>query len=137
MEMGETPMRLPTLCAAGLMAATFFLHVIGGGRELHVPIQASSLDLPLRAISAVIWHMVSALLALQAVALIWLARHPNRPMSTLLIAIQVAFAGLFLFYGQTMFGTVWVMGQWTIFLALAGLIAWGARGAGAPRVAPV
>ncbi len=118
-------MRHPTLAAAILMAATTGLHVIGGGPEFHVPIQASSLDLPLRAISAVLWHMVTVLLAIQAVALLWLARHPNIPMTTLLLAIQIGFAGLFLFYGQTMLGTVWQLGQWTIFLALAALIAWG------------
>ena len=118
-------MRLPTLAAAGLMAATFGLHVFGGGPEFHHPIQASSLDLPLRAISAVLWHAVTVTLALQAAALLWLAKHPNRPMASLLIAIQICYAGLFLFYGQTMLGTIWQLGQWTIFLALAALILWG------------
>ncbi len=118
-------MQYPTLAAAGLMVATVALHVIGGGAEFHVPIQASSLDLPLRAISAVVWHAVTILLAVQAVALLWLARHPNGAMALLLVAIQIGFAGLFLFYGQTMLGTVWILGQWTIFLALAALIVWG------------
>jgi hypothetical protein len=120
-------MRVPTLLAAGLMAATFVLHVFGGGPEIHQPIQASSLALPLRAISAVLWHGISVLLAIQAVALVWLARHPNRDMAVLLAAVQIGFAGLFLYYGQTMLGTVWQLGQWTIFLALAALILWGAR----------
>jgi hypothetical protein len=120
-------MRIPTLIAAILMAATFFLHVIGGGAEFNVPVQASDLDLTLRTVSIVVWHGISAMLAIQAFALLWLARHPNPPMSALLVTIQLAFAGLFLFFGQTMLGTVWVLGQWTIFLVLAGLIAWGAR----------
>lgn len=118
-------MQYPTLAAAGLMAATVGLHVIGGGAEFHAPIQASSLDLPLRAISAVLWHAVTILLAVQAVALFWLARQPNGAMALLLVAIQIGFAGLFLFYGQTMLGTVWILGQWTIFVALAALIIWG------------
>jgi hypothetical protein len=118
-------MRYPTLAAAILMAATTGLHVIGGGAEFHAPIQASSLELPLRTISAVLWHMVTVLLAIQTAALFWLVRHPNGPLATLLVTIQIGFAGLFLFYGQTMLGTVWQLGQWTIFLALAALIAWG------------
>ncbi len=121
-------MRIPTLLAAGMMAATCALHVFGGGPEFHGPIQASDMALPLRAISAILWHAVSLLLAIQAVALIWMARHPHDGMAALLVAIQISFAGLFLFYGQTMMGTVWALGQWTVFLALAALIGWGARG---------
>ncbi len=121
-------MRIPTLAAAALMAATCGLHVIGGGAEFHAPIQASPLDLPLRAVSAVVWHFVTVMLALQALALVWLARHPDRAMAALLTAIQIGFAGLFLFYGQTMLGTIWTLGQWTIFLVLALLIVWGQWG---------
>lgn len=121
-------MRYPTLAAAVVMAATAGLHVVAGGAEFHAPIQASSLDLPLRAISAVLWHFVTLMLALQAAALLWLARHPDRAMAVLLAAIQIGFAGLFLFNGQTMLGTVWVLGQWTIFLVLAMLIIWGQWG---------
>lgn len=121
-------MRYSTLAAAFLMAGTTGLHVIGGGAEFHLPIQASALDLPLRAISAVLWHFVTLMLALQTAALLWLARHPDRAMATFLTAIQTGFAALFLFYGQTMLGTVWVLAQWTIFLALAALIIWGAWG---------
>ncbi len=118
-------MRYPTLAAAALMAATTALHVIGGGAEFHEPIQTSSLDLPLRAISAVLWHFVTVMLVLQTAALLWLSRHPERGLAALLLAIQIGFAGLFICYGQTMLGTVWHLGQWTIFLALAFLIAWG------------
>jgi hypothetical protein len=121
-------MRLPLLAAAAIMAATVFLHVIGGGAEFHAPLQALTLDLPLRAISAVLWHMVTLLLILQTAALFWLARNPNPALASLLASIQIGFAGLFLLYGQTMLGTVWILGQWTIFLALAALILWGQWG---------
>lgn len=121
-------MRYPTLAAATVMAATTQLHVIGGGAEFYQPIQTSAMEPPLRAISAVLWHAVTLLLAVQAVALVWLARHPDRAMATLLVAIQICFAGLFLFYGQTMLGTVWTLAQWTIFTILAGLIVWGQWG---------
>ena len=51
------------------MAATTLLHVIGGGAEFYQPIQASAMEPPLRAISEVLWHAVTLLLAAQAVAL--------------------------------------------------------------------
>lgn len=121
-------MRYPTIAAAALMAGTTGLHVFGGGAEFHVPIQASALDLPLRAISAVLWHFVTLMLAVQSIALLWLARHPDWALAALLASIQIGFAGLFLYYGQTMLGTVWVLGQWTIFAALATLIIWGQWG---------
>lgn len=109
-----TTMRYPTLAAAVGMAATTLLHVFGGGPEVHQPIQASALELPLRAVAAVLWHAVTGLLAV------------------LLVAIQIGFAGLFLFYGQTMLGTVWTLGQWTIFAVLAVLIVWGQWGVRSP-----
>jgi hypothetical protein len=127
-------MRYPTLAAAAGMAATTVLHVVGGGAEFHQPIQASAMELPLRAISAVLWHLVTMLLAVQSIALLWLARHPERAMAGFLVAIQVGFAGLFLYYGQTMLGTVWILGQWTIFAALALLIVWGQWGVRSPRL---
>jgi hypothetical protein len=126
-------MRYPTLAAAGLMAATTALHVIGGGAEFHAPIQSALHDLPLRAISGVLWHFVTLMLAVQAIALVWLARHAERGLAALLVAIQIGFAGLFLFYGQTMLGTVWALAQWTIFLVLAGLIGWGQWGVARAR----
>lgn len=129
-------MRYPTLAAAALMAATTALHVIGGGAAFHAPIQTSSRDLPLRAISAELWHFVTVMLVLQTAALLWLSRHPERGLAALLLAIQIGFAGLFIYYGQTMLGTVWHLGQWTIFLALAFLIArgqWAGLKAPAPR----
>lgn len=121
-------MQYPTLAAAILMAGTTGLHVFGGGAEFHLPIQASALDLPLRAISAVLWHFVTLMLSVQSIALLWLARHPDRAIAALLAAIQIGFAGLFLYYGQTKLGTVWVLGQWTIFITLAALIIWGQWG---------
>ncbi len=122
-------MQYPTLAAAILMAGTTGLHIVGGGAEFHAPIQASTLDLPLRAIAAVLWHFATIMLALQTGALLWLTRHPDRAMTTLLAAIQIGFAGVFLFYGWTMLGTVWILGQWTIFVVLALLILWGQYGA--------
>ncbi len=120
-------MNKPMMAAAVLSAATVLLHVIGGGTDVHAPIQASNMDLALRAISAVIWHFVSLMLALQAVGFYAVARGPNRELAWFLIAIQLGTAVLFLFYGATMLGTVWIMGQWTIFLAIGALGLWGMK----------
>jgi hypothetical protein len=129
MESGKDPnMRLPTLAAAALMAGTTLLHVIGGGAEFHVPLQNALLDPLLRAIAAVLWHFVTVMLALQTAALLWLSRHPEPGLAILLVAIQIGFATLFLFYGQIILGSVWILGQWTIFLALAVLIFLGGTG---------
>ena len=120
-------MRYPTLAAAILTAATFALHVWGGGPEFNQPLQASALPAELRAMSGVLWHAVSVELAVFAAALLWVARRPNPPLSVTLAAIQLGFGGLFLWYGYALLGSVWVLAQWTIFLTLASLILWGAR----------
>ena len=118
-------MNKPMLVAAVVSALTFALHVIGGGADVHTPIQASPLPLPLRAISAVLWHFVSLILALQSLGFLSLARAPNRDLSLMLIGIQIGTAVLFVFYGMTMLGSVWIMQQWTIFLTIAALGLWG------------
>ena len=118
-------MNKPMLSAAGISALTFGLHVIGGGADVHIPIQASTLPLPLRAISAVLWHFVSLILALQSLGFLSLARASNRDLSLMLIGIQIGTAVLFVFYGMTMLGSVWIIPQWTIFLTIAVLGLWG------------
>lgn len=118
-------MNKPMLAAAVISALTFGLHVIGGGADVHTPIQASTLPLPLRAISAVLWHFVSLILALQSLGFISLARASNRDLSLMLIGIQIGTAVLFVFYGMTMLGSVWIIPQWTIFLTIAALGLWG------------
>jgi hypothetical protein len=121
----ERAMNIPLLAAAALSAATFGLHVVGGGAEFHAPIQAVDMPLPLRTVSAILWHYVSVMLLLQAIAFGWLARSPSVPLLWFLIAVQLGFAGLFLVYGLVMLGSIWVLLQWTIFIAIAGLALWG------------
>lgn len=120
-------MNKPMLAAALISALTIGLHVIGGGAEVHAPIQASNLPLPLRAISAVMWHFVSLILALQTLGFLRVAQRPNPEMSVLLIGVQLGTAALFVFYGLSMLGSVWIMPQWTIFLTIAALGLWGLR----------
>ena len=105
---------------------TFGLHVWGGGPEFLEPFLATLTDPRLRAMSVVLWHAVSMTLALQAVTMLWLARHPSRPLGLFVAAGHLGWAVLFLIVGQVMLGTIWDLGQWTIFAVLAGLTLWGA-----------
>ncbi|TAG20387.1 MAG: hypothetical protein EAZ40_09820 [Rhodobacterales bacterium] len=132
----ERAMNIPFLAAAALSAATFGLHVVGGGAEFHAPIQAVDMPLPLRTMSAILWHYVSAMLLLQAAAFGWVARTPNMPLLWFLIAVQLCFAGLFLVYGLMMLGSIWVLLQWVIFIAIAGLALWGQWSGARPLPAP-
>ena len=107
-------------------ALTFGLHVWGGGPEFLHPYLTMLEDPRLRAMSVVLWHAVSLALALQALAMIWLARNPSRPLGLFIAASHLGWAVLFLIVGQTMLGTVWDFVQWVIFVVLAGLALWGA-----------
>ncbi|MFY0594823.1 MAG: hypothetical protein JXQ85_00195 [Cognatishimia sp.] len=113
------------LAAAVLMALTFGVHVFAGGPEVHVAIQASELSEYLRAISAVLWHAVSVILAVFALAYLWLARNDNKALSIVLGATQLGFATLFLWYGTTLLGTIWPMPQWIVFLLIPAISAAG------------
>ncbi|GHC65775.1 hypothetical protein [Neogemmobacter tilapiae] len=107
-------------------ALTFALHVWGGGPEFLEPFLTTLSDPRLRAMSVILWHAVSLGLGLQAMAMLWLARNPSRPLGLFIAAGHLGWAALFLIVGQTMLGTVWDLMQWTIFLVLTGLSLWGA-----------
>lgn len=114
--------------AAGLMATTCLVHVFAGGPEIHHPIQDSDLPVELRAISAVIWHAVTLILAAFSAVLFWLAIRDNAALAYLTIVVQLGFAGLFLFYGLTMLGSPWSMPQWIAFLLIPALTLLGMKG---------
>ncbi|MFN3606773.1 MAG: hypothetical protein ACK4SS_06185, partial [Cypionkella sp.] len=101
--------------AAVLSAATFCLHVIDGGADVHTPIQTSDLEASLRAISAVIWHFVSLILLLQSVAFWVLTKRPNWELAWFLTAIQFGFGALFIYYGLTMLESIWTKPQRVVF----------------------
>jgi hypothetical protein len=121
----EHAMNIPFLLAALATAATFGLHVVGGGPEFLDRYLASPIDLPLRSMAVILWHAASMSFALQAAALLWMAWHPVRPLGLFLAAGNLGWAALFLIVGATMLGSVWIFGQWMIFLVLAGLSLWG------------
>ena len=120
-------MSRPTIAAAILMLITAGIHVFAGAPEVHVPIQASDLHPILRAISAVLWHAVTVQLLAFTAALLWVAKHPNRPVSLLIATICLGYTALFLWIGTSMLQSPWPMPQWTLFAGLASLTLWGAR----------
>jgi hypothetical protein len=114
-----------TRLAAALMALTFFIHVFGGGPEVHDPLQATLTDPFLAAFAAVLWHMVTVVLAVLAGGLWVLAGRRDPALEAILSAIQLGFAALFIVYGLTRLGTIWPMSQWIIFLAIPALTRFG------------
>lgn len=115
------------LAASALMGLTFVVHVFGGGPEIHVPIQASELSEYLRAISAVLWHAVSVILAVFALAYLWAAKNNAPALIWQMTVIQLGFAALFLWYGIALLGTIWPMPQWIIFLLIPAVSLIGQR----------
>ncbi len=112
--------------AAGLLLTTW-VHVFLGGPEIHQIIQASDMHPGVRAIGAVLWHAVTVNLLVFAVACLWMSQRPNPALAILVCGIQIGFAALFVFYGLTLLGTVWLMPQWVIFLLVPAVMMMGLR----------
>lgn len=109
------------LAAAGLSAVLLLAHVIGGGRDVHVPMLESELGTLLKAYVSIIWHAATALLAIGSVALLWAALGKGDGMAIAILMQYLAVAGLFLFYGVSRLKSIWVMPQWTAFLLISAL----------------
>lgn len=116
---------LYTRLAAGLMALTVLLHVIGGGADVHQPLRAALPAPELAAYASVLWHAVTVVLAVLAGGLWVLATRDDPAFEAVLSGIQIGFAGLFVVYGLTRLGTVMAMPQWMLFLALPALTRFG------------
>lgn len=112
------------LLAAGILSLlTCLAHVIGGGKEFHLPMRASALPAPERAVWSIVWHQITALLALNGAALIAAACRPDQApeIAALPVALSAAFAVLFPFFSHSHLGSVRALPQWTAFLAITGL----------------
>lgn len=120
-------MNIPLLIATVVTCLTVLLHIFGGGPQYHDAYQQVLTSPELAAMAAVLWHAVTVCLIVFAAALAWLARHPNRPLAIALSAMQFGWAALFVFYGITMLGTLWIMPQWVIFCAIPLLTLYGSR----------
>lgn len=112
------------LLAAGLAALLLDLvHIFPGGREIHRPMVASHWPEPAKAVWSVVWHAVTAVMALGGLALIIAAFLPDHALalSALPIGLFLTAAGLFIVYGMKRLGTVWTLPQWVAFLAISAL----------------
>lgn len=109
------------------MALTGLVHVFAGGPEVMVPLRASDVPPLPNAVLHVVWHMVTLMLAVMAGALAYLVHNRNVVLALVLIALNLGTALIFVGYGAALLGTLAPMPQWTIFLAMAGVIAMGLR----------
>ncbi len=123
------------LSAAILSFVTLLIHVIAGGQDVHVPFLESALTVENKAIFSVIWHAVTAVLLTSSVALFFASKnHTYRlPIAMFVSAQFSAFALLFVFYGLSRLGTLFLMPQWIIFLTLTSLTLIGLVGRGEVR----
>lgn len=111
------------LTAAALSAATVLIHLFGGGPEVHDPLLASGLSVPLKAYASILWHAVTVVLIANSTALLVAARHPTAQPYLVLMAVAqyLGFALLFGVYGMTRLGSLMPMPQWIIFVAISAL----------------
>ena len=119
-------MNIALLVAAGLMTLTVFVHIFMGGPEIMPPVRSAKLPRHVRAVMDVIWHGITVVLICIAGGLFWLTWNQNPPLLWTLSAIQVGFAGLFIWYGVRQLRNVYMMPQWVIFLGVPVLSLWGA-----------
>lgn len=117
----------PLVLASTLFFGTAAIHGLIGGPEINAPVQISTLDPVVRAVSAVVWHALTAIFTVLAAALLWVARYPNRTVLVLILGITLCFTALFLSIGITTLGSVWPMPQWILFTAIAGVLLWGLK----------
>lgn len=110
------------------MALTTLVHAFVGGPEVYAPVRISALDPLTRSVTSVVWHVVTAQLALLAVGLYWVSAHRNPALEAMIGAMQLSFVVLFIGYGLGDLGSLWMMPQWTIFLAGLGLMVLAGRG---------
>jgi hypothetical protein len=124
----NTPHNRWHLAAAALMGLTTLVHTFLGGPEINAPIRASTTLAPeMISVLTVVWHIVTANLAILTLALAWLARHPNTALANVLLAMTLSYVALFVGYGLADLGNVTTMPQWTGFAVIAALIVLGQR----------
>lgn len=114
----------PWLTAAGAAALVLDLvHIFPGGREIHRPMVASHWPEPAKAVWSVVWHAATAMMALGGLALIAAGLYPDQALAlaALPVALLLSTSVLFLVYGWTRLGTVWVLPHWAAFLGISAL----------------
>lgn len=111
--------------AAVLMFITVFVHIFMGGPEIYYPMLAIVDPDLLHAFVSVLWHAVTVVLICITGALVYLSYRPNQALAVTVSAIQIGFAGLFIYYGLTELGSLSPMPQWSIFIIIPAITLWG------------
>lgn len=107
------------VAAAVVSGITCGIHVFVGGPELLSPLLLSNLNPAAKSVWIVVWHTVTALIALNSVAFIVSAQPGARALliSSYPLAISFCMIVLFLFFSITQHGSIIALPQWTLFLA--------------------
>jgi hypothetical protein len=121
-------MNAPLVSAAILSALACGVHVTYGGMRVHKPLLNSDASRLVRAVGSVVWHAATAMMLLNAIALLYASSQSavSTPLVILIIAQYLAAAALFITYGLSRFGSLFVLPHWIAFLAMALLACWGA-----------
>lgn len=115
-------MRVFYFLAMVMAILIFAAHTFMGTFEILVPMREAGMDPLLNSFVAVIWHLISVALAGFALLHIWLWRRPEQMVAWALVATYAGFVGVFLYYGISDLGTVWLMPQWLFFVICGGLL---------------
>lgn len=109
------------LSAAVLSFILLIAHFVGGGHEVHVPMLESDMSRVNKAYASIIWHGITAILIVGSAGFLWSAmgKAEGHGVAVIVAAQYGAFTCLFLFYGVLRLRSVWVMPQWTAFLAIS------------------
>ena len=107
--------------AAAISLATTGLHVIGGTPEIMAPLNASDAPALSKGIAEVIWNQITLLLIVSVWVFWRAARNPEKAyeLSSAIIVLYLGITLLFIASGLGLFGSIWVMPQWTLFLVMA------------------
>lgn len=114
------------LAAAGLIAATGFIHIYGGGPEYMTPMLATDLANIPKTGFTVIWHIITLTLFGSAAALWWLNRHRNTALFVTVIGFLMISSVIFLWVGVSETSGIFDLPQWILLggPAMVALIGW-------------
>lgn len=118
----------PFALAAILMAATFFIHLVAGGRQAVRPLLGSAeaaTDVKMTLYYA--WHIVSIWLAMAALIFFLASFRPEFEAIAWVFGVMAAAFGLLALVITVLKRLPMAMlPQWVLFLPVAGLAIWGA-----------
>jgi hypothetical protein len=109
----SNPLSYAFLAAAVANLATAAIHVFAGAPEIIAPVLATNLPIAVKAVVDVLWHHITGMLILAALACLWAARHAawRLPVLVLVGGQYALISVLFLGLGFYWFASPWPMPQ--------------------------